>query len=47
MKYRICWQSKFTGYEGRGEWFIVRPTRLLAKLQIKYPDLDHWIEEQP
>ena len=47
MKYRICWQSKFTGIEGRGDWLPYRPTTELAEAQADYPDLDHWIEQQP
>ena len=46
MKYRICWQSKFTGIEGRGEWLTFNPTALLAALNANYPGVDHWIEQQ-
>ena len=46
-KYRICWQSKLTGYEGRGEWVADRPTAELAEAQTNCPDVNHWIEEQP
>ena len=46
MKYRICWQSTFTGREGHGEWLTYRPTTELAEAQADCPGFIHWIEEQ-
>ena len=46
-KYRICWQNRFTGIEGRGEWLAFNPTALLVHLNANNGDVDHWIEQQP
>ena len=45
MKYRICW-IKSNGDRGHGEYCLTREfaEKLLAKLSIEYPEINHWIE---
>ena len=49
-QYRICWQSKFTGFEGNGSWCNESGLEVLQRefksAQKMYPDIDHWIESR-
>jgi hypothetical protein len=45
MLYRICWITS-TGYSGHGEYCLTRELaeKLLIKLSVQYPEINHWIE---
>jgi hypothetical protein len=43
--YRICWRSRLTGYEGRGEPLARSVAESwIAALNESHPNIDHWLE---
>jgi hypothetical protein len=46
--FRIAWKVRSTGYAGNGDYCLTKDSAeaWITDLNEKYPEMDHWIEEE-